>query len=85
MARFGAFSRRKSTATSEDFQHGPVTPPEGQSSFRVIERSDPSLGKSFDGGARMARASGSHIPKPSHLEQFDNDENMFADLKSGNR
>ncbi|RBR24555.1 uncharacterized protein FIESC28_02666 [Fusarium coffeatum] len=85
MARFGAFSRRKSTATSEDFQHGPVTPPEGQSSFRVIERSDPSLGKSFDGGARMARASGSHIPKPSHLEQSDNDENMFADLKSGNR
>ncbi|WXC55386.1 hypothetical protein SNK03_001339 [Fusarium graminearum] len=80
-----AFNRRKSTATSEDFQNGPVTPPEGQSSFRVIERSDPSLGKSFDGGARMARASGGYIPKPSHLDQLDHEDNMFADLKSGNR
>ncbi|KAF4971057.1 hypothetical protein FSARC_2005 [Fusarium sarcochroum] len=77
-----AFNRRKSTATSEDFQHGSVTPE--HSSFRVIERTDPALGKSFDGGARMARAAGNHIPKPSHLE-LDSEDNMFADLKSGNR
>ncbi|KAJ4272181.1 hypothetical protein NW762_000892 [Fusarium torreyae] len=77
-----AFNRRKSTATSEDFQHGSVTPE--HSSFRVIERTDPALGKSFDGGARMARAAGNHIPKPTHLE-LDSEDNMFADLKSGNR
>ncbi|KAF4992756.1 hypothetical protein FGRMN_6966 [Fusarium graminum] len=81
--RFGvAFNRRKSTATSEDFQHASVTPE--QSSFRVIERTDPSVGKSFDGGARMARASGGYIPKHNHLE-LDTEDNMFADLKSGNR
>ncbi|KAM5524867.1 hypothetical protein FOXYSP1_00910 [Fusarium oxysporum f. sp. phaseoli] len=83
MPRFGvAFNRRKSTATSEDFQHASVTPE--QSSFRVIERTDPALGKSFDGGARMARNSGHHIPKPGRLE-LDTEDNMFADLKSGNR
>jgi hypothetical protein len=83
MPRFGvAFNRRKSTATSEDFQNVSVTPE--PSSFRVIERTDPSLGKSFDGGARLARASGGHIPKHSHLE-LDTEDNMFADLKSGNR
>lgn len=84
MPRFGvAFNRRRSTATSEDFQqHGSVTPE--QPSFRVIERNDPALGKSFDGGARMARASGGFVPKPSHLD-LDTSDNMFADLKSGNR
>ncbi|RSL43485.1 hypothetical protein CEP53_011675 [Fusarium sp. AF-6] len=83
MPRFGvAFNRRKSTATSEDLRHGSVTPE--QSSFRVIERNDPSIGKSFDGGARMARASGSHASRPSQLD-LDGEDNMFADLKSGNR
>ncbi|KAF4470105.1 hypothetical protein FALBO_3002 [Fusarium albosuccineum] len=83
MPRFGvAFNRRKSTATPEDLQHGSVTPE--QSSFRVIERSDPSLGKSFDGGARMARANGNPVPKPGQFE-LDTEDNMFADLKSGNR
>lgn len=83
MPRFGvAFNRRKSTATTEDLQHGSVTPE--QSSFRVIERNDPSLGRSFDGGARMARASGSHASRPSQLD-LDGEDNMFADLKSGNR
>ncbi|CAM1507131.1 Fc.00g067720.m01.CDS01 [Cosmosporella sp. VM-42] len=84
MPRFGvAFNRRKSTATAEDFNNGQITPE--QSSFRVIERTDPALGKSFDGGARMARASGGAIPKHSHLEL---EENMFSDLKGdlkGNR
>ncbi|KAM5373397.1 hypothetical protein ACJZ2D_006992 [Fusarium nematophilum] len=83
MPRFGvAFNRRKSTATPEDLQHGSVAPE--QSSFRVIERNDPSLGKSFDGGARMARATGNHASRSSQLE-LDVEDNMFADLKSGNR
>ncbi|KAF4971752.1 hypothetical protein FZEAL_9760 [Fusarium zealandicum] len=83
MPRFGvAFNRRKSAATPEDLQHGSVTPE--QSSFRVIERNDPSLGKSFDGGARMARATGNHVRRPSQLD-LDGEDNMFADLKSGNR
>lgn len=82
MPRFGvAFNRRKSTATSEDFQHAQVAPE--QSSFRVIERTDPSINKSFDGGARMARATG-HVSRPSQLE-MEAEDNMFADLKSGNR
>ncbi|KAH7137278.1 hypothetical protein B0J13DRAFT_76284 [Dactylonectria estremocensis] len=84
MPRFGvAFNRRKSTATSEDFQHAQVAPE--QPSFRVIERSDPSINnRSFDGGARMARANGGHIPRPSQAD-LDTEDNMFADLKSGNR
>lgn len=82
MPRFGvAFNRRRSTVTSEDFQHGQVAPE--QPSFRVIERNDPAVNKSFDGGARMARASG-HVSRPSQLE-LDVEDNMFADLKSGNR
>ncbi|KAF7548445.1 hypothetical protein G7046_g8672 [Stylonectria norvegica] len=82
MPRFGvAFNRRKSTATVEDFQHGQAaTPPEQQSSFRVIERTDPAIGKSFDGGARLARLSGNPIPKHTNLEL--REENMFADLKN---
>lgn len=32
----------------------------------------------------MARASGNFVPKPSHLD-LDSSDNMFADLKSGNR
>ena len=81
MPRFGvAFNRRKSTATAQDFNNGQITPE--PSSFRVIERTDPALGKSFDGGARMARASGATVPKHSHLEL---EENMFADLKGGSK
>ncbi|KAK7430818.1 hypothetical protein QQZ08_002607 [Neonectria magnoliae] len=84
MPRFGvAFNRRKSTATSEDFQHGQVAPE--QPSFRVIERNDPAVNRSFDGGARMARASVSHVPRPSHQLELDAEDNMFSDLKSGNR
>lgn len=82
MARFGGF-RRKSTATPEDVQNAQVTPPE-RSSFRVIERTDVSNGKAFDGGVHLARATGHALPKPNHLD-LGVDDNMFADLKGNNR
>lgn len=78
MPRFSAaFSRRKSTA--DEVQNALMTPAE-QHSFRVIERTDVANGKSFDGGARMARASGTQLARSNHLE-LDQDDNMFANLK----
>lgn len=78
MPRFSvAFSKRKSTA--DELDNVEIAPP-GQSSFRVLERPDYSNVRSFDGGARMARASTALLPKPD----FHVDDNMFADLK-GNR
>lgn len=79
MPRFSAaFSRRKSTA--DEVQNALITPTEQQSSFRVIERNDVANGKSFDGGARLARASGTHLTRPGHHE-LEQDDNMFAHLK----
>lgn len=79
MPRFSvAFSKRKPAA--EEFEHVPITPPE-QQSFRVMERKDVANGRSFDGGARMARASAATTPKPAFLD-LNAEENMFADLKA---
>jgi hypothetical protein len=84
MPRFSvAFSRRKSAATAEDFQDAQINTPE-QSSFRVIERSELTNGKSFDGGARLARASGAPLPRPNTMVDLSMDDNIFADVK-GNR
>jgi hypothetical protein len=84
MPRFSApFNRRKSAAASEELQNAQshsIAPVE-QPSFRVIERKDVMNGKSFDGGARMARASGSNTPKRHYLEP-EAEENMFADMKN---
>ncbi|PTB78100.1 hypothetical protein M440DRAFT_1329237 [Trichoderma longibrachiatum ATCC 18648] len=78
MPRFSvAFARRKSTA--DDIEHAEVAPA-GQSSFRVLERHDYSGVKSFDGGAKMARASGPLLSKPD----LQADDNIFSDMK-GNR
>jgi hypothetical protein len=78
MPRFSAaFSRRKSSA--DELQNALITPTE-QHSFRVMERSDVANGKGFDGGARMARASGAALAKTSHPD-IDQDDNMFANLK----
>ncbi|PTB69913.1 hypothetical protein BBK36DRAFT_1188913 [Trichoderma citrinoviride] len=78
MPRFSvAFARRKSTA--DDIENAEVAPA-GQSSFRVLERHDYSGVKSFDGGAKMARASGALLAKPD----LQADDNMFSDMK-GNR
>jgi hypothetical protein len=79
MPRFSAaFSRRKSTA--DEVQNALINPAEQQHSFRVIERSDVANVKSFDGGARLARASGNHLTRPGHLD-IEQDDNMFAHLK----
>ncbi|EQL00237.1 hypothetical protein OCS_04055 [Ophiocordyceps sinensis CO18] len=79
MPRFSvAFSKRKSAA--DELTPSTAAPTE-QPSFRVIERHDVSSGKSFDGGARMARASRVIAPQP-HLTDLDVEENMFADLKA---
>jgi hypothetical protein len=84
MPRFSvAFSRRKSAATAEEFQNAQVAAPE-QSSFRVIERTELPGGKSFDGGARLARASGTPLPRPNTMVDLSMDDNIFADMK-GNR
>lgn len=78
MPRFSAaFSRRKSTA--DEVQNALINPAEQQHSFRVIERNDVGNIKSFDGGARLARASGNHLNRPGPLD--DQDDNMFAHLK----
>ncbi|XP_044714987.1 uncharacterized protein HRG_11620 [Hirsutella rhossiliensis] len=79
MPRFSvAFSKRKSAA--DELTPPPAAPTE-QPSFRVIERNDVSAGRSFDGGARMARASRVVAPQPN-LTDLDVEENMFADLKA---
>ncbi|EGR47598.1 uncharacterized protein TRIREDRAFT_22559 [Trichoderma reesei QM6a] len=76
MPRFSvAFARRKSTA--DEIDHAEVAPA-GQSSFRVLERHDYSGVKSFDGGAKMARASGPLLSKPD----LQADDNMFSDMKA---
>ncbi|KAJ6445747.1 nucleotide exchange factor SIL1 [Purpureocillium lavendulum] len=80
MPRFSvAFSRRKSAA--DEFEHVPITTPPEQHSFRVIERKDVANGRTFDGGARMARASANVTPKPNYLD-LNAEDNMFADLKT---
>ncbi|KAK5651744.1 hypothetical protein OQA88_11706 [Cercophora sp. LCS_1] len=76
MPRFSvAFGRRKSTADNLD-NASPVAEP----SFRVLERSEVSGGKSFDGGVRLAtKPHLGHKPAGSDITVEDN---IFADLKS---
>ncbi|OAQ72834.1 hypothetical protein VFPPC_00699 [Pochonia chlamydosporia 170] len=79
MPRFSvAFSKRKPAA--DVVENVPVTNSEAPS-FRVIERSEIQNGRSFDGGARLARASKSFPIKTNHLVDFEQEDNMFADLK----
>ncbi|KAI0176428.1 hypothetical protein GGR52DRAFT_579789 [Hypoxylon sp. FL1284] len=73
MPRFPVTFRRKSTA--ED-PHGPIAEP----SFRVLERSELSSGKSFDGGARLARMTAA-APKPN-IPDVAMEDNLFAGLKT---
>ncbi|PHH86381.1 hypothetical protein CDD83_10328 [Cordyceps sp. RAO-2017] len=80
MPRFSvAFSGKRKSA-ADDFENVPITTTE-HSTFRVIERPDASNGRSFDGGARMARGSRTIIPKPN-LADLTMEDNMFADLKA---
>lgn len=73
MPRFPVNFRRKSTA--ED-PHGPIAEP----SFRVLERSQVSTGKSFDGGARLAKMTAG-APK-SNIPDIAVEDNLFAGLKN---
>ncbi|KAI1083078.1 hypothetical protein F5B20DRAFT_445191 [Whalleya microplaca] len=80
MPRFPVNFRRKSTAAEDP--NGPVAEP----SFRVLERSEMSTGKSFDGGARLARKTGTNpvtIPATTtHRPASAAEDNLFAGLKT---
>ncbi|KAI2781723.1 hypothetical protein F4815DRAFT_72335 [Daldinia loculata] len=71
MPRFPVTFRRKSTAAEDP--NGPVA----EHSFRVLERAEVSSGKSFDGGVRLARMTGS-APRPNVAAE----DNLFAGLKN---
>ncbi|KAG5927791.1 hypothetical protein E4U53_002801 [Claviceps sorghi] len=78
MPRFSvAFTKRKSA--SDGLDNVPLSSSDVPS-FRVIDREELANGRSFDGGARMRRASKSFPPKSSLLD-LGAEENMFADLK----
>lgn len=73
MPRFPTFVKRKSTADS--LENVAVTGP----SFRVLERTEVSGGKSFDGGVRLTgKPHGAHRSTASEVTVEDN---IFADLK----
>ncbi|KAI1209089.1 uncharacterized protein F4807DRAFT_109900 [Annulohypoxylon truncatum] len=76
MPRFPVTFRRKSTAAEDP--NGPIA----EHSFRVLERSEVSSGKSFDGGARLARMTAA-APKPNiHHSDLAAEDNLFAGLKN---
>ncbi|KAI1096068.1 hypothetical protein F5B19DRAFT_437725 [Rostrohypoxylon terebratum] len=76
MPRFPVTFRRKSTAAEDP--NGPIAEP----SFRVLERSEVTSGKSFDGGARLARMTAA-APKPNHIHSdLVAEDNLFAGLKN---
>ncbi len=73
-----AFGRRKSNTIT--FEEGPETPVEAHT-FKVFERPDSGGSRSFDGGAKLARApNGTNglvgKAKTAHLD----DDNIFSDL-----
>lgn len=74
MPRFPVTFRRKSTAAEDP--NGPIA----EHSFRVLERSEVSNGKSFDGGARLAKMTGT-APKTS-ISDLATEDNLFAGLKN---
>ncbi|KAK0737697.1 hypothetical protein B0T21DRAFT_170617 [Apiosordaria backusii] len=74
MPRFPAFVKRKSTADS--LENVTVTGP----SFRVLERTEVSGVKSFDGGVRLTGKP--HAMHRSTASEITVDDNIFADLKS---
>lgn len=73
MPRFPVTFRRKSTA--ED-PNGPIAEP----SFRVLERSELSTGKSFDGGARLAKMTA--VAPRTNVSDVAMEDNLFAGLKN---
>ncbi|KAK4165834.1 hypothetical protein QBC43DRAFT_377865 [Cladorrhinum sp. PSN259] len=75
MPRFGAAFRRKSTADS--LENAAASGP----SFRVLDRTEVTGGKSFDGGVSLANKT-HHAVQRSLGSDMAVEENMFADLKS---
>lgn len=75
MPRFPVTFRRKSTAAEDP--NGPIA----EHSFRVLERSEVSSGKSFDGGARLAKMTAAAAPK-SNITDLAAEDNLFAGLKN---
>ncbi|KAI0016064.1 hypothetical protein F4780DRAFT_773116 [Xylariomycetidae sp. FL0641] len=76
MPRFPVNFRRKSTAAEDQLQDGPIAGP----SFRVLDRSDVNSGKSFDGGASLAKRAVNS--SRSNLHDPATDENLFAGFKN---
>ncbi|KAK3989205.1 hypothetical protein QBC44DRAFT_242231 [Cladorrhinum sp. PSN332] len=74
MPRFGVGFRRKSTADSLENAASPGP------SFRVLDRTEVSGGKSFDGGVSLVNKT--HAVHRSLGSDMAVEENMFADLKS---
>ncbi|ROT36985.1 hypothetical protein SODALDRAFT_314725 [Sodiomyces alkalinus F11] len=72
------FGRRKSSAAEEDLQNAQTT---GEPSFRVLTRTEVGNGRTFDGGAKLAKATTLPIHRPS-LSQASMEDNMFAALKT---
>jgi hypothetical protein len=80
MPRFSVgFGRRKSTAAAEELQNAQVA---AGPSFRVLERTEVTPGKSFDGGARLSKATTTAIYPRNDMSQLSVEDNMFADLKT---
>lgn len=77
-SRFSAAFRRKSSTSPDEFQ---IQPPNNEQSFRVLERGQPQNGRTFDGGARMARASAHLTHKPT-FSDTEVEDNMFAGLNT---
>ncbi|KAI1498852.1 hypothetical protein F5X99DRAFT_420329 [Biscogniauxia marginata] len=74
MPRFPVNFRRKSTAAED--HNAPVVEP----SFRVLDRSDASNGKSFDGGHRLARLAANS--SKSNLHEVVTEDNLFVGMKN---
>lgn len=75
-SRFSAAFRRKSTLSPDDFENQQPSPTE-HSSFRVLERSPPSVGRAFDGGAHMSNP----VHRPTTSDTYIGD-NLFVGLNS---
>jgi hypothetical protein len=77
-----AFGRRKSSANVFEDVEPPVLK-DSVSSFKVFERPE-GASKSFDGGVKLAQATGGHLypnrPRTSYKE-----DNIFEGIITGNR
>jgi len=79
-----AFGRRKSSANVfEDVDVERPVLKDSVSSFKVFERPD-GASKSFDGGVKLAKATGAHF-HPTRPRTGYKEDNMFEGIVHGNR